>query len=64
MLVQIRPRLPTILTGPRVDFLIKEAGATMQKYFDVVELTEHEAGLVYKNGKLVGVLAPGKRQLY
>ena len=48
----------------RVDFLIKEAGATMQKYFDIVELTEHEAGLVYKNGKLVGVLAPGKRQLY
>jgi regulator of protease activity HflC (stomatin/prohibitin superfamily) len=48
----------------RVDFLIKEAGATMQKYFDIVELTEHEAGLVYKNGKLAGVLAPGKRQLY
>jgi regulator of protease activity HflC (stomatin/prohibitin superfamily) len=48
----------------RVDFLIKEAGATMQKYFDIVELSEHEAGLVYKNGKLAGVLAPGKRQLY
>jgi regulator of protease activity HflC (stomatin/prohibitin superfamily) len=48
----------------RVDFLIKEASATMQKYFDIVELTEHEAGLVYKNGKLAGVLAPGKRQLY
>ena len=57
------------LTGPefehaRVDFLIKEAGATMQKYFDIVELTDSEAGLVYKNGKLAGVLAPGKRQLY
>src|ERR1700741_1660948 len=48
----------------RVDFLIKEASATMQKYFDIVELTESEAGLVYKNGKLTGVLAPGKRQLY
>lgn len=48
----------------RVDFLIKEASATMQKYFDIVELTEGEAGLVYKNGKLAGVLAPGKRQLY
>jgi hypothetical protein len=33
----------------RVDFLIKEEGATMHKYFDIVELTEHEAGLVYKN---------------
>jgi regulator of protease activity HflC (stomatin/prohibitin superfamily) len=49
---------------PRVDFLVKEARATMEKYFDVVELTESEAGLVYKNGKLTGVLAPGKRQLY
>jgi len=48
----------------RVDFLVKEARATMEKYFDIVELTESEAGLVYKNGKLAGVLAPGKRQLY
>ena len=48
----------------RVDFLVKEASATMQKYFDIVELTDSEAGLVYKNGKLAGVLAPGKRQLY
>jgi regulator of protease activity HflC (stomatin/prohibitin superfamily) len=48
----------------RVDFLVKDARATMEKYFDIVELTESEAGLVYKNGKLTGVLAPGKRQLY
>lgn len=49
---------------PRVDFLVKEARDTMEKYFDIVELTDSEAGLVYKNGKLAGVLAPGKRQLY
>ncbi len=48
----------------RVDFLVKEARETMEKYFDIVELTDSEAGLVYKNGKLAGVLAPGKRQLY
>jgi regulator of protease activity HflC (stomatin/prohibitin superfamily) len=48
----------------RVDFLVKEARDVMEKYFDIVELTESEAGLVYKNGKLAGVLAPGKRQLY
>lgn len=48
----------------RVDFLAKEARPIMEKYFDIVELTEAEAGLVYKNGKLTGVLAPGKRQLY
>jgi regulator of protease activity HflC (stomatin/prohibitin superfamily) len=49
---------------PRVDFLVKEARPVMERYFDIVELTDHEAGLVYKNGKLAGVLAPGKRQLY
>jgi regulator of protease activity HflC (stomatin/prohibitin superfamily) len=48
----------------RVDFLVKEARATMEQYFDVVELTDGEAGLVYKNGKLAGVLAPGRRQVY
>src|SRR5262249_45416575 len=31
---------------------------------DIVELTDSETGLVYKNRKLAGVLAPGKRQLY
>jgi regulator of protease activity HflC (stomatin/prohibitin superfamily) len=48
----------------RIDFLVKEARAVMEKHFDIVELTESEVGLVYKNGKLTGVLAPGKRQLY
>ena len=48
----------------RVDFLVKEARAAMEKHFDIIELTESEAGLVYKNGKLTGVLSPGKRQLY
>jgi regulator of protease activity HflC (stomatin/prohibitin superfamily) len=48
----------------RVDFLVKEARPLMERYFDIVELGDSEAGLVYKNGKLAGVLAPGKRQLY
>lgn len=49
---------------PRVDLLLKEARAEMERYFDIVELTEQEVGVVYKNGKLSGVLPPGKRQLY
>src|ERR1700738_2229597 len=48
----------------RVDFLVKEARLVMNKYFDIVQLTDSAAGLVYKNGKLTSVLAPGKRQLY
>lgn len=49
---------------PRVDLLLKEARADMERYFQIVELTEQEVGVVYKNGKLAGVLPPGKRQLY
>jgi len=48
----------------RVDFLVKEARATMERYFTIVELCDREVGLVFKNGKISGVLAPGKRQLY
>jgi hypothetical protein len=36
----------------------------MERHFQIVELTEQEMGVVYKNGTLAGVLAPGKRQLY
>jgi len=48
----------------RADFLLKEARTIMERHFDIIELTESQVGLVYKNGKLAGVLAPGKRQLY
>jgi hypothetical protein len=46
---------------PRLDFLPEAAAA---EHFHVVELEDREVGLVYKNGKIAGVLAPGKRQLY
>lgn len=49
---------------PYVDVLVKESRELVNKYFQIVELGEYEVGLVYKNGKLNGVLAPGTRQLY
>jgi len=49
---------------PRLDELLKQARATMERHFQIVELDEHEIGVVYKNGTLAGVLAAGKRQLY
>jgi len=49
---------------PRVDFLVKEARGALEGHLQIVELTESEVGLVHKNGKLAGVLPPGKRQLY
>ena len=49
---------------PYVDVLVKEQRALCEQYFQVIELGEYEVGLVYKNGKLNGVLASGTRQLY
>ncbi len=49
---------------PHIDVLLKENRQLIDQYFQVIELGEYEVGLVYKNGKLSGVLAPGARQLY
>jgi hypothetical protein len=49
---------------PRVDLLMSEPRATLREHLQIVEVGEQEIGVVYKNGKLDGVLAPGKRQLY
>jgi hypothetical protein len=49
---------------PRVDELLEQSRTTMERHFHIVELGEQEMGVVYKDGALAGVLAPGKRQLY
>jgi hypothetical protein len=49
---------------PRLDELLQQARATMERHFQIVELDEHEMGVVYKDGALAGMLGPGKRQLY
>jgi len=49
---------------PRVDVLISEARALLDPYVQIVELGDREVGLVYKNERLHGVLAPGSRVLY
>jgi len=46
------------------DFLIKERPELCKAHFDQVELGERQAGLEYRNNKLVGILPPGTRQLY
>jgi regulator of protease activity HflC (stomatin/prohibitin superfamily) len=49
---------------PYIDVLVTEQSALCERHFQVIELSEYEVGLVYKNGKLNGVLAPATRQLY
>jgi regulator of protease activity HflC (stomatin/prohibitin superfamily) len=52
------------LTLPRADVLVAEARALLEPQVQIVELGDREVGLVYKNDRLTGVLAPGTRQLY
>src|SRR6478609_654234 len=49
---------------PRADVLVAEARAQLEPYVQIVELGDREVGLVYKNERLTGVLAPATRQLY
>ena len=62
--VQVYDLTVTEFEHARVDFLVEEARATIEKYFTIVELGDREVGVVYKNGRVAGVVAPGKRQLY
>jgi regulator of protease activity HflC (stomatin/prohibitin superfamily) len=52
------------LALPRADVLVAEARALLEPFVQIVELGDREVGLVYKNERLAGVLAPGTRQLY
>src|SRR5690242_916342 len=49
---------------PRVDFLLEGARETVAKYFVIEQIGYSEVGVVYKSGKVSGMLAPGTRQLY
>jgi regulator of protease activity HflC (stomatin/prohibitin superfamily) len=49
---------------PRADVLVAEARTLLETHMQVVELGDREVGLVYKNERLSGVLAPGTRAFY
>jgi regulator of protease activity HflC (stomatin/prohibitin superfamily) len=62
--VQVYDLTVTEFEHARVDFLVEEARATIEKYFAIVELGDREVGVVYKNSRVAGLVSPGKRQLY
>jgi len=62
--IQIHDLTVTEFEHPRIDFLVKEARGMIEKYFSIVELSDREVGVVYKNGRVAGLVLPGKRQLY
>jgi regulator of protease activity HflC (stomatin/prohibitin superfamily) len=49
---------------PRVDVLVKEARARIERHLEIVEIGDREVGVVRKQGRIAGILAPGRRQLY
>jgi regulator of protease activity HflC (stomatin/prohibitin superfamily) len=49
---------------PRIDVLVKEAQPLMERTFQIVDVGDREVGVVYKRGRVAGILAPGRRQLY
>lgn len=52
------------LRHPRVDVFVREAREEIEKHFMVVQMGEREVGVVFKNGRLTGVLPPGKLALF
>lgn len=51
-------------TGKRMDVLIHSLGVELERYFLLADIGTDSVGLVFKNGKLEDVLAPGSRRLY
>jgi regulator of protease activity HflC (stomatin/prohibitin superfamily) len=49
---------------PRADFLVKQARERIERYLEIVEIGDREVGVVRKQGRIAGILAPGRRQLY
>lgn len=52
------------LAHPRAAFLAKSGYILIDEHFDRFTTTDTEVGLVFKDGKLSGVIAPGATQLY
>lgn len=49
---------------PRAEFLLQDSRAVMERYFVIVETGDTEVGVVSKQGRVTGLLGPGRRQLY
>ncbi len=49
---------------PRAEFFVKEARERIERHLEIVEIGDREVGVVRKQGRIAGILAPGRRQLY
>ncbi len=62
--VQIHDLTVAEFTHPQADVFVKSVPDLVKRHFHVVQLGDGQAGLVYKDGVLADVLAPGSRRLY
>jgi regulator of protease activity HflC (stomatin/prohibitin superfamily) len=49
---------------PRAEFLLKDSRAVMERYFTIVETGDAEIGVVSKQGRVAGLMGPGRRQMF
>ncbi len=49
---------------PWLEVLLKVDATLVERYFQVVETGDQQVGLIYKNGRLDGVLPPATRRVY
>ncbi len=49
---------------PWLDVLLKTDSALVERHFQVIETGDRQVGLIYKNGRLDGVLPPATRRVY
>ncbi|MFZ1325615.1 MAG: slipin family protein [Candidatus Contendobacter sp.] len=49
---------------PWLDVLLKTDAALVERHFQVVETSDQQVGLIYKSGRLNGVLPPATRRVY
>jgi len=62
--VQIYDLAVTEFEHAQLDTLLTEHSALCARFFQVVETGERQVGLVYRNGRLEGVLPPAGRTVY
>lgn len=51
-------------TVPNAEFLMRTAGDVLAPHVEQIDIGEAEVGLVYREDRLVGMLAPGARRFY
>lgn len=51
-------------TSKNAEVLMQTAGELLEPYLLAVTMSDHEIGLVYRDGRFIGVLAPAERKFY